>query len=66
MNEQDFLNDWGQSTEEICANLGYDSETSDDLLIIDYFYYNDLWIPKLSSLYSNEEQNFADLLRYKN
>lgn len=66
MNEKNFLDNWGQSTEEICTNLNYDSETSDDLLIIDYFYYNDLWIPKLSSLYSNEEQNFADSLRYKN
>ena len=60
-----FIEDWGQTTEEICTNLGYDLEDSDDLLMVDYFYNSssDVWIPKSSSLYSKAEQDIADKLK---
>jgi hypothetical protein len=61
-----FIEDWGQTTEEICTNLDYDLEDSDDLLMIDYFYdaLSNVWLPKQSSLYSKREQKIADQLRY--
>jgi hypothetical protein len=60
-----FVEDWGQTQEEICSNLGYDIEESDDLLIIDYFYdvLDNVWLPKISSLYSKKEQKISDQLR---
>ncbi len=60
-----FVEDWGQTTEEICSNLGYDTEDSDDLLMIDYFWdaLDEVWLPKQSSLYSKQEQKIADNLR---
>ena len=59
-----FIEDWGQTTEEICANLGYDAEDSDDLLMVDYFFdgLSKVWLPKISSLYSKKEQKIADEL----
>jgi hypothetical protein len=63
---QQFIEDWGQTTEEVCANLGYDVEDSDDLLVLDYFWegVSEMWLPKESSLYSKKEQKIADKLRY--
>ncbi len=60
-----FVEDWGQTQEEICSNLGYDIEESDDLLMIDYFYdvLDNVWLPKISSLYSKKEQKISDQLR---
>ena len=61
-----FVEKWGQTTEEICTNLGYDLEDSDDLLMVDYFYdsLSNVWLPKTSSLYTKQEQKIADELRY--
>lgn len=58
-----FVEDWGQEHSEICANLGYEEEGSDDLLIVDYFFYADKWIPKITSGYGEREQEIADYLR---
>jgi hypothetical protein len=65
-NVEKFVEKWGQSHEEICTNLGYDLEDSDDLLMVDYFFdaLSQVWIPKISSLYTKEEQKIADELRY--
>ena len=59
-----FIADWGQTAEEICTNLGYDLEDSDDLLMVDYFYdsLEEVWLPKISSLYTKKEQKIADEL----
>lgn len=63
--QEDFLDQWGQLTDEVCAELGYDEKTSDDLLMVDYFYYEPkkYWIPKCSSLYTPREQSIADYLK---
>ena len=63
--QENFLDRWGQLTDEVCAELGYDEETSDDLLMIDYFYYEPkkYWIPKISIMYTPREQSIADYLR---
>ena len=57
-NVEKFVEKWGQSHEEICTNLGYDLEDSDDLLMVDYFFdaLSQVWIPKISSLYTKKEQ----------
>ena len=61
---EEFIENWGQTTEEICANLDYDLEDSDDLIMLDYYYdvLADVWYPKKSSLYTKKEQKIADNL----
>lgn len=61
----DFVDEWGQYTDEVCAELGYDEKDSDDLLMVDYFYdmESKKWIPKCASGYSEREQAIADYLR---
>ena len=56
---------WGQTHEEICANLEYDEIDSDDLLMMDYFWLQSRkeWYPKMSSVYTEKDQIIADGLR---
>lgn len=63
--KEDFIDKWGQYTDEVCAELGYDEEDSDDLLMVDYFYHEESrkWIPKCASMYTPREQSIADYLR---
>jgi len=62
---EDFKDEWGQYTDEVCAALGYEEGTSDDLLMLDYFFDepSNKWFPKSSSMYSVEEQAIADYIR---
>jgi len=62
---KEFINNWGQSHKNICLNLELDPDDCDDILMLDYFYNESykVWIPKNSSLYSNEEQRIANELR---
>jgi hypothetical protein len=62
---REYYKNWGQKHSEICANLGYDKKTADDLLMVDYFWLQSQkeWYPKISSVYSNREQEIADHLR---
>ena len=57
--------DWGQTHEEICSDLGYDEEDSDDLLMDDYFWdqEDEKWYNKHSSTMTEEEEKIADFLR---
>ena len=61
----DFIDEWGQTHDEICANLGYDVDGSDDLLMVDYFWddHNKRWYPTISSLYTKRDQVIADYMR---
>jgi hypothetical protein len=64
--KEDFIDEWGQFHDEICAELGVpDSNDADDILMVDYFWYapQNKWIPKCSSLYTPREQSIADYLR---
>jgi len=63
--QEDFLDEWGQLTDEVCAELGYEEEGSDDLLMVDFFYYEPkkYWIPKSASMYTPREQSIADYLK---
>ena len=62
-----FVNQWGQTHEGICEELGYDPDTAEDLLIVDYFWQNTLniWLPKQNSGYTSNEQAIADALRHE-
>jgi hypothetical protein len=62
---EDFIDEWGQYTDEVCAELGYEEDSCDDLLEVDYFYHerSRKWIPKCSSMYSEREQAIADYLK---
>lgn len=57
--------DWGQTHEEICSNLGYDEQGSDDLLMGDYFWNqeDEKWYNKHSSTMTDEEEEITDFLR---
>lgn len=64
---EEFKKNWGQNHVEICANLDYDIEDADDLLVDDYFWLEDnhKWYPKDASTYSKREEKIADYLRHK-
>ncbi len=61
----EFKSYWGQTHKEICEALDYDPLTSDDLLMVDYFWVadDDRWYPKISSIYTEKDQIIADGLR---
>lgn len=62
----DFIRDkWGQTHEELCTELGYDLEDSDDLIMLDFFWDADaeLWLNKIVE--DEREQELLDSLRYK-
>ena len=62
-----YLKEWGQKQGEITSNLGYPKShsKSDDLLMEDYFFLEGKkqWYPKISRMYSEEEQKIADYVR---
>ena len=62
---EDFIDEWGQYTDEVCAELGYEEDSCDDLLEVDYFYHerSRKWIPKCNSSYTEREQAIADYLK---
>ena len=62
---EQWKKDWGQSHEEICSNLGYDEEGSDELLMDDYFWseVDEKWYNKHSSTMTEEEENIAEFIR---
>ena len=62
-----FLSNWGQTHSNICTELGYDEEGSDDLLIDDYFWLpiQEVWVNKSSSLFEGKDQLIADFLLYE-
>lgn len=63
---RDFVNEFGQTHEEICAELNVpDSNDADDILMVDYFYQSTFrkWIPKLSSMYDARQETIANFLR---
>ena len=60
----DFKENWGQSHVEICSNLEYDEDDSDDLLVDDYFWIESdkIWINRHASFFTEREQEIANLL----
>ena len=64
---REFVNEWGQTHEEICANLNVpDSNDADDILMLDHFWLasENKWYPKAASLYTIRQQEIADHLRH--
>ena len=51
-----FKKAWGQSHSELCAALGYNKRTSDDIIMLDYF-----WIAKDKKWYNKEASGFTDM-----
>lgn len=60
---EEFKKEWGQTHEEVCSELGYDPVGSDDLLMVDFFWHDGLWINKYSTSMSAQEESIADYLR---
>ena len=67
---EDFIDDWGQTHDEICVELGYDEDDdgSSEMLIGDgykWFEKYQKWFPKSSSMYDKREQEIFDYLNLK-
>jgi len=64
---EEFKKNWGQSHSDITAILDYprSHSESDELLMVDYFFLESdkRWYPKISSCYTDKEQEIADKLR---
>ena len=61
-----FFNDWGQTHEGICAELGYEEEGADECLMADGYFWNEerkLWCNKSASLFEGKDQLISDYLR---
>lgn len=60
-----FKEHWGQCHNEVCGALELDEEGAEDFLMADYFWIEEdqMWYPKLSSMYEEREQSIADYLR---
>jgi len=66
--KMDFIDEWGQYHDEVCAALGVpDRRDADDIIMLDYFWHSETkkWIPKCASLYTERQQAMADWLRNK-
>jgi hypothetical protein len=59
-----FKKDWGQTHEEITANLELELNGSDELLMDDYFWIDNdqIWCNKHASMFTEREQEIADFL----
>ena len=64
---QDFKAAWGQSHKELCDALGLGKKTSDDIIMLDYFWIAEdkMWYNKEATLFTPREQLIADYLRHK-
>jgi|JFJP01.1.fsa_nt_gi hypothetical protein len=64
---REFIEEWGQTHHEICAELEYWENGNDtqDLLMVDYFWLEpmNVWLPKLSSMYTERQEAIAKFLR---
>jgi hypothetical protein len=60
-----FLENWSQTHNTICANLGYEVEGSESLLMDDYFWLptQEVWCNKSSSMFEGKDQLIADYLQ---
>jgi hypothetical protein len=67
---EDFIDAWGQTHDEICAELGYDEDDdgSSEMLLGDgykWFERYQKWFPKSSSMYDKREQEIFDYINLK-
>jgi hypothetical protein len=60
---KDFLNEWGQTHQELCDNLELDPKTSDDIIMLDFFWFQNLWIPKENSLYTEKDLKIVEKIK---
>jgi hypothetical protein len=60
---KDFLNEWGQTHDELCTNLELNPKTSDDIIMLDFFWFQNLWIPKENSFYTKKELKIVEKIK---
>jgi len=62
---EEFKKNWGQTHNEVCAELGYSRKGSDELLMEDYFWSHadEKWYNKEASMFTEREQAIANYLR---
>jgi len=61
-----FKKQWGQKHGELCAALGLNKKTSDDVIMLDYFWIEEdkKWYNKEASTFTEKEQLIANFLRH--
>jgi len=64
---ENFIDEWGQTHDEICVELGYDEDDdgTDEMLMGDgykWFEKYQKWFPKTSSIFSERDQVIMDYL----
>ena len=64
---QEFKTAWGQTHKDLCEELGYNKKTSDDIIMLDFFWIakDKKWYNKEASGFTPREQLIADYLRHK-
>lgn len=63
---EDFIDEWGQTHDEICAELGYDDDGANEMIIGDgyiWFERYQKWFPKSTSLYDQNDEKILNYLK---
>ncbi len=65
---EDYVEEWGQTNDEICSELGYDEDDdgTDEMLIGDGYFWLEKyqkWFPKCNSLYSEREDKISEYIQ---
>jgi len=65
---EDYIDEWGQTHDEICAELGYDDDGADEMILGDGYFWLERfqkWFPDCTSMYGKVDQIIADYLKSK-
>jgi hypothetical protein len=64
---KEFKKKWGQSHKDLCEELGYNKKTSDDVIMLDFFWIAEdkKWYNKEASGFTDMEQLIANYLRHQ-
>ena len=65
---EDYIDEWGQTHDEICAELGYDDDGADEMILGDGYFWLERyqkWFPDCSSMYDELDQMIVEYLKSK-
>ena len=65
---EDFVDEWGQTHDEICSELGYDDDGADEMILGDGYFWLERfqkWFPDCSSMYDELDQMIVEYLKSK-
>lgn len=65
---EDYIDEWGQTHDEICAELGYDDDGADEMILGDGYFWLERfqkWFPDCSSMYDERDDEIVEYLKSK-